>query len=356
MTAETGTDPVKNMKQTFHTILAFALLVAATAGARAADVVKVGLVGNSSDAPIYIAEARGYFRDAGIEIQSTTFDSAARQIAPLATGELDVGGGATSAGLFNAAARKIDLRIVGDRSRMAPGYSFMTLLIRKDLIDSGRFKSYADLKGLKIALAAPAISPSTMLNAAAVKGGLKFDDVEKVYLGYPLQVGAFASKAIDGSIMVEPFATAIVRANEGVRFSTTEDFIPNAQIALLYFGEKFASGKTDIGKRFMKAYIRAARDYNDAIVDGRFGTDQNAQEIVQIMSKGLNIKEADIREAYVQALDPDARPNVDALKRDIDFFRASGSLTAEPDLSKLVDMSFVDAAVKELGPYKPKGK
>jgi NitT/TauT family transport system substrate-binding protein len=334
--------------------LAFAWLGACSALAQ--DRVKVGLVGNASDAPILIAQARGYFREAGIEIDSTVFDSAAKQIAPLATGDLDVGGGATSAGLFNAAARKIDLRIVGDRSRMAPGYSFMTLMIRKDLIDSGKFKSYADLKGLKIALAAPAISPSTMLNAAAEKGGLTFDDVEKVYLGYPLQVGAFASKAVDGSIMVEPFATAIVRAGEGVRFSTTEDFIPNAQIALLYYGEKFASGKTDIGKRFMKAYVRAARDYNDAIVDGKFGDDKNARDIVEIVSKGLNMKEADIKEAFVQALDPDARPNVDALRRDIAFFRKSGSLTAEPDLGKLIDTSFVDAAVKELGPYKPRPK
>ena len=334
--------------------LAFAWLGASSALAQ--DRVKVGLVGNASDAPILIAQARGYFREAGIEIDSTVFDSAAKQIAPLATGDLDVGGGATSAGLFNAAARKIDLRIVGDRSRMAPGYSFMTLMIRKDLIDSGKFKSYADLKGLKIALAAPAISPSTMLNAAAEKGGLTFDDVEKVYLGYPLQVGAFASKAVDGSIMVEPFATAIVRAGEGVRFSTTEDFIPNAQIALLYYGEKFASGKTDIGKRFMKAYVRAARDYNDAIVDGKFGDDKNARDIVEIVSKGLNMKEADIKEAFVQALDPDARPNVDALRRDIAFFRKSGSLTAEPDLGKLIDTSFVDAAVKELGPYKPRPK
>ncbi len=343
-------------KRPFRAALALVLALAAAGSARAADLVKVGLIGNSSDAPILIADARGYFRDVGLEIQSTTFDSAAKLIAPLATGDLDVGGGATSAGLFNAAARKIDLRIVGDRSRMAPGYSYMTLMIRKDLIESGRFKSYADLKGLKIALAAPAISPSTMLNAAAEKGGIAFDDIEKVYLGYPLQVGAFASKAIDGSIMVEPFATAIVRANEGVRIATTEDFIPSAQIALLYFGEKFASGKTDIGARFMKAYIRAARDYNDAIVGGKFGADANAQAIVQIMAKGLNMKEADIREAYVQALDPDARPNLEALRRDIAFFRKSGTLTGDPDLGKLVDLSFVEAAVKDLGPYIPKAR
>jgi NitT/TauT family transport system substrate-binding protein len=74
------------------------------------------------------------------------------------------------------------------------------------------------------------------------------------------------------------------------------------------------------------------------------------------MSKGLNTREEDIRAAYVQALDPDARPKLDVLRRDIAFFKKSGSLSGEPDLGKLVDVSFVDAAVKELGPYKPSAK
>jgi NitT/TauT family transport system substrate-binding protein len=142
-----------------------------------------------------------------------------------------------------------------------------------------------------------------------------------------------------------------VRAGEGVRFSTTEDFFPNAQIALLYFGEKFASGKSDIGKRFMRAYVRAARDYNDAIVEGRFSSDANAQRIVATLAAGLNMKEADVRQAYVQALDPDARPNIEALRRDVSFFRQTGALATEPDLAKLVDTSFVESAVQELGTY-----
>ncbi len=322
--------------------------------AQTLEKVRVGIVGNASDAPIFIADSKGYFKQEGIQVEMTTFDSAAKQIAPLATGDLDVGGGATSAGLFNAASRKIDLKIVADRSRMAPGYSFMTLMIRKDLIDSGKFKSFADLKGLKIALAAPGISTGTVLNAAAKKGGLTFADVEKIYLGYPQQVGAFHGKSVDGSIMIEPFATAIANAGEGVRFATTEEFAPSTQIAMVYYGEKFASGRTDIGKRFMKAYVRATRDYNDAIENGKFSATPLGQEMVKILSAGLGMKEQDVRDSYLQAVDPDARPNLEAVKADIAFFRETGSLTGDVALDQLFDLSFVDAAVKDLGPYKPK--
>lgn len=330
------------------------LAILAMAPANAADKIKIGLVAAVSDAPFLIAEQRGYFREANVEVESIHFDSAARQIAPLATGELDVGSGAISAGLFNAASRKIDLKIVADRSRMAPGYQFMTLMIRKQLVDSGKFKSYADLKGLKIAIAAPGIGPTAILNAAAGKGGVAYADVEKVFISYPQQVGAFHNNAIDGSIMIEPFATAIAAANEGVRFSTSEDFYPGAQIALVYYGEKFASGKTDAGRRFMKAYIRATRDYNDAIVNGKFGDDSSAREIIAMLVKGLGMSEANIRASFMHAVDPDARPNIESIKRDLEFFRSNGDLTGAVALDQMVDLSFVDAAVKELGPYKRK--
>jgi NitT/TauT family transport system substrate-binding protein len=332
-------------------IAAFAIVEAAIP-TLAAETVKVGLVTAASDAPFLIAEAHGYFRDADLDVQTINFDSAAKQIAPLATGDLDVGSGATSAALFNAAARQINIRIVADRSRMAPGYRFMTLMIRKDLIESGRFKGYADLKGLKIALAAPAIAPSTILNAAAQKGGLSFNDVEKVYLGYPQQVAAFHNKAIDGSMMIEPFGSAIATAGDGVAFATTEDFFPNAQIALVYYGEKFASGKTDAGRRFMTAYVRAARDYNDAVVGGKLADNDKGRDILRILSKGLNMSEAALARADMHALDPDGRPNVEAIRRDIAFFRETRDLKNDVALDRIVDLSFVENAVKQLGPYR----
>ena len=343
------------MRKRSFTAMTFAL-AACFAGltVHAAEKVSVGEVGNASDAPVYIALEKGYFAQEGLDVSLVSFDSAAKMIAPLGTGELDVGGGASSAGLFNAASRQIDIRIVADRSRMAPGYRFMTLMIRKDLVDSGKFKSYADLKGLKIALASPSISPSTILDAAVRKGGLTFNDVEKVYLGYPQQVAAMTNKGIDGSIMIEPFASNLIAANVGSVFATTEEFFPNAQIALLYFGNKFATQRPELGRKFMKAYIHAARDYNDVIVNGKIGAGAKADEVVSIMAKHLGMKDEQIRGSYVNAVNPDGAPNIEAMRRDLDFFRAVGDVTdSNITVDKLLDLSFVDAVVKELGPYKP---
>jgi ABC-type nitrate/sulfonate/bicarbonate transport system substrate-binding protein len=64
--------------------------------AQAADKVAVGTGGSASDAPFYIAYDKGFFKDEGLDVDLIVLDSGAKVIAPLGTGELDVGSGALS--------------------------------------------------------------------------------------------------------------------------------------------------------------------------------------------------------------------------------------------------------------------
>ena len=76
--------------------------------ARAAelDEVRVGTPLTISDAPIFIAEAKGYCREQGIKTAMTSLQTGAYMVAPLGAGQLDVAAAATSAGLFNSASRR----------------------------------------------------------------------------------------------------------------------------------------------------------------------------------------------------------------------------------------------------------
>jgi NitT/TauT family transport system substrate-binding protein len=335
--------------------LALLGLLAFAAPGLAADHVSVGVVGNASDAGFLIARANGYFRDEGLDVEFVPFDAAQKMMAPIGAGDLDVGGGAASASLYNAAARGLGIRVVADRSRTEPGNQFQTLMIRKALVDSGRYKTLADLKGLKIALLAPGGSPGSTLNEAVKKAGIPYESVERVYMPFPPQVAAFKNGAIDGSIMIEPFATAIVAAGDGVRVAPTEDFYPNDQIGMVFFSEKLANGRKAVGARFAKAYVRALRDYNDALRDGRFSPGPMGSAIVAILAKGLGLAEADIRAAFPPAMSPDGKPHIESLRKDLAFFKAQGDVTDDAiQVEKLLDMSFVDAAVAALGPYAPK--
>jgi ABC-type nitrate/sulfonate/bicarbonate transport system substrate-binding protein len=152
-------------------------------GARA-ETVRVGIVGASSDAPFFIADAKGYFSAEGLVLELTSFDSGAKMVAPLGTGDLDAGGGAVSVGLYNAVKRGVGLKIVADKVHYGPGYGFASLLVRKELVESGKFKSYGDLKGLRVALSGVGIGDESVLNEALKRGGLKWGDAAPVYMGF----------------------------------------------------------------------------------------------------------------------------------------------------------------------------
>src|SRR5215210_7953934 len=54
--------------------------------------VRAGLVGAVPNAGIYVAQERGYFREQGIEVEVTEFESATPLVPLLASGQVDVGG------------------------------------------------------------------------------------------------------------------------------------------------------------------------------------------------------------------------------------------------------------------------
>jgi NitT/TauT family transport system substrate-binding protein len=133
-----------------------ALLAAFIAAAPAnAQTVTVGVAAATSDAPIFIADKKGYFKQEGLDVKVTAFKSASDMVAPLGTGQLDAGAGSASAGLYNAVARGIKIRIVADKASSPPGYGATKIVVRKDHIDSGRYKEPKDLKGMKFAMNAP---------------------------------------------------------------------------------------------------------------------------------------------------------------------------------------------------------
>jgi NitT/TauT family transport system substrate-binding protein len=101
--------------------LAVAMLAGSGAGlAQAPIVVNVGAASTTSDAPIYIADKKGYFREEGLEAKVTNFRSAADMVAPLGIGQLDAGAGSASAGLYNAMLQGIKIKIVADKASSAP--------------------------------------------------------------------------------------------------------------------------------------------------------------------------------------------------------------------------------------------
>ena len=91
---------------------AAATTLAAPAIAQAPTKVKLGVPNAATDVGYFVAHARGYFKDEGLDVEMIPFDSAARMIAPMASGDLQVAAGGPSAGFYNGFTRGLDMRMV----------------------------------------------------------------------------------------------------------------------------------------------------------------------------------------------------------------------------------------------------
>ena len=337
-------------------LLALALLASAFSplGAQPLTKVTVGVTNSATDVGFFIAHKKNYFRDEGIDAEFIVFDSAARMIAPLASGELDVAAGGISAGLYNAVARGIDVRMVADKNSTPPGRASTKLLIRKDLIESGRYKTLPDIKGMRLANSAPGGSGTGTLKKLLDRAGLKWGDVEEVFMSFSQQAIALQNKAVDLALPAEPQATDAIR-NGAVRLLGDDEIYPNHAISAVIYPGHFAK-KRDLATRFIKAYVRGVRDFNDAIDNGLFAGPRG-DEVVGILTEYSLIKDPAVHRSFVQsAIHPDGRLNPESMKMDFDIFRDVGLLQGDVTVEKAVDMSFLEAALQQLGPWRPAGR
>lgn len=326
-------------------IFAGLLLAASMAtGASADDKVVAGVTTTSADAGMFIAADKGYFKEQGLDVELKTFSSALPMMSATATGQIDVARGAQSAGLFNGFARGIEFKMVADGGSLSKGGGYLALAVRQDLAD--KIKSAKDLKGMKVGIAGQGGTSDIVLDHFLQQDGLSLDDVQRVSIGIPDQIAAFANKSIDAAITLDPVMTAMIGKGLAIRFKGGDEIYPGMQSAILTYSPGFAK-RTDPATRFMVAYLKGVRDYNDA-----FFKDKGTDDVIAILTKHTAIKDPAIYKKIVPAgLNPDGAINVEGLKADLAWYRKHGFVEKDLNVDDFVDQSFVKKAVEELGPY-----
>ena len=332
--------------------VAAVLAVGLSAAPSLAEEVTLGAPAVITNAPFFIAEANGYFKDQGITLRIVEFDSAAKMIPSLGTGELDVGAGAPSVGLYNAVARGVDIKIVADKGHVPPGYPWQAFMVRKPLFDSAKVKSFKDWKGLRVATAAKGATETAVLDVALASGGLTLKDVSEVFLAFPEQAIAFANGGIDASLTTEPTITYIVQAGTAVRFAGVDTVYPNHETAVVLYGGPFIEKRRETAKQFMVAYLRGVRFYDDSLAKGHIAG-PNADQVISILSRYAKVKDPAIyHKAIASVCDPDGKLDMASLRKDLQFFEGRGDIDGKVTLDRVVDSSFAQAAVAQLGPYR----
>jgi NitT/TauT family transport system substrate-binding protein len=327
--------------------LALAGLVAimAMGAAQAEDALKarIGVLRLSSSAPVFIAQDKGYFREAGLDVELKFFDAAQPIAVPTTSGDVDFGVTAFTAGLYNLAGKGV-LKVIGGMSREKAGYPLIGYFASNNAYAAG-LKTPKDLAGKRVAVTQVGSSFHYSLGLLADKYGFKLADVKII----PLQSLSNATAALKGETVdaaLLPISTARKLMDEGgAKFlGWVGDETP------WQLGAVFASPKTLTNKalvtKLLGALAKADREYHDVILaamkDGVAPVNEQTKPLLEIIAKYTNLPVEQVvgNCAYI---DPDGKLDVKNVDNQIKWLQEQGFADKGFDANAIIAKDYVKA-------------
>lgn len=327
--------------------LAVAGLVAimAMGTARAEDALKarIGVLRLSSSAPVFIAQDKGYFRDAGLDVELKFFDAAQPIAVATTSGDIDFGVTAFTAGLYNLAGKGV-LKVIGGMSREKAGYPLIGYFASNNAYAAG-LKTPKDLAGKRVAVTQVGSSFHYSLGLLADKYGFKLSEVKII----PLQSLSNAAAALKGETVdaaLLPISTARKLVDEGgAKFlGWVGDETP------WQLGAVFASPKTltntALVTKLLGALAKADREYHDVILaamkDGTAPINEQTKPLLEIIAKYTNLPVEQVvgNCAYI---DPDGKLDVRNVDNQIKWLQEQGFADKGFDANTIIAKDYVKA-------------
>lgn len=219
-------------------------------------------------APFYFAQEEGYFAEQGLEVEFVQFDGLSQAIPALVQGEIDVVSGHIRASIFSAITGGAAIKIVADKGYVNPtGCSDTALLGRKTLLESGELNSPEQLAGLNVSIDQTNYE-GYFMDQILGPTGLTMDDFTLVDdMPSSTQSDAFASGSVDVVFSAEPWLTRIQKGGNASIWIAPKDVIPDFEYGVVVFGPNLLTQNPDVGKRFMVAYLKGIKQYNEGKTD-----------------------------------------------------------------------------------------
>src|SRR5262245_65979040 len=229
-------------------VLVSLALAAGALGAQAQETtIKIGLVKSISNAANLWAVEKGYFREAGINLQIELLDTSANTLALLAQNQLQLIEGGISAGYFNGIEKNLPITMVMDRVTSPLGHN---LMLRPDL--KGQITRLSQLKGKVVATNGAGAVSTYEVGKMLETDGITISDVEVKVLPFTQMAIAMRHKATDAAIVIPPFTSQFLDQGHAVAFKDPDDLVKPHPMTIAV---------SMINTDWAKANERVARNY-----------------------------------------------------------------------------------------------
>lgn len=334
------------MRLLFKTALASALFGAlcwiAATPASAQTKVTVGVLKLASSGPVFIAQDKGFFKAAGLDVELKFFEAAQPVAVAIVSGDLDFGVTAFSAALYNLAGKGA-IKVIAAQAREEPGYALNAYLAGAKAHAAG-FNSLAQFQGRSVAITQMGSSFHYTVGLLADKLGFNIASVRLVALqSIPNMISALRGGQVEGAILPATVATPLITSGDAVLLGWVGDQT-SWQVNGVFTNTKTVTARRAVAEAFIKGYQAATQAYYDGFLvkgaDGKIVGGPTRDELLAIIAKYTEQKPEQIL-LGIPYVDPKARLMVDDVYRQVKWYQGQGVVDRDVDPKKLLDLSFV---------------
>lgn len=305
----------------------------------ALDHIRVTIFPYLSFSPIFIAKNKGFFEEQGLDVEFVRFQTAnSGALSALLTGQSDVGTIFTI-GLLNAIGRGENARVVANKGVLSPencpADGFLT---RADLAEKLKNPSAEFLKTLTFGVD-PYWLDSYFLSEALNEWGLNLDDITTKYVPNPAaRAESIANGSLDIAFLSEPFITRVLDEGDVVMWKSAASIVPDFPLGVITFGpnllEKDRDG--DIGKRFIKGYLKGIATFNEG----------KTPENIEILANATKLDPELLKRICWPSFDQQGRINAAAVSKYSKWAVQRKLADRSVDISEFWDPRFIDMAAE----------
>jgi len=302
----------------------------------------VGALRFTSHSGSFVAFERGYFADAGLDVELKFFQAAQPMAVAIASGDVDYAVTAVSGGLISLAQRNA-VKVIGGVLSEEPGIDGQKILVSDAAFQAG-VTSPAMLDGKSFAMTTAGSSFHYM--------GSKVAEAEGISMNFrPLQkvgaiIGALKSGQIDAWSIVPHLAKPLAASGALHIIGNISDYLPNYQVTTAFTSARNAADERAMTEGFLGGFSQGVADYNSAMI-AQDGGEDGVNEMVDLIHKYVYVDRPREKAAPsiingTMRLNEGASLNVASLADQLSWFQSEDLVDADITMDTLVDPSYVE--------------
>lgn len=182
-----------------------------TMTAHAADTIRVANFTNIVVSPLFYAIEKGYFKEAGIEIEIVKVATGAASVSAVAANQADFGWAAATVPMF-ARSQGVPVKIFMTADQEGPPDHYGTQI---DVTEKSGINTFADVKGKTVMINAFGTAGELAIRERLQAAGVNWDDVKKIVVPFPQMPAALELGNADLAVTIYPMQAAIM-ANKAI--------------------------------------------------------------------------------------------------------------------------------------------